>query len=146
MYRQVCIFMYVHVFVCMHVYECICIRACMYPCVYVHVCLYVPLLVPLYLLDNKHFWIELNWIWIDNLPRILQNFQIFFFVKVTKPIQVRSTIIRHCSGARHEIHVNMSMSQNWGGINPMPAASGNSGPVLVHYGMSTGIFNKRHHS
>ena len=56
MYRQVCIFMYV--FVCMHVYVCICTRACKYTCVYAHVCMYVSLLVPLYLLDNKHFWIE----------------------------------------------------------------------------------------
>ena len=58
MYRQVCIFMYV--FVCMHVYVCICTRACMYTCVYAHVCMYVSLLVPLYLLDNKHFWIEIE--------------------------------------------------------------------------------------
>ena len=56
MYRQVCIFMYV--FVCMHVCVCICTRACKYTCVYAHVCMYVSLLVPLYLLDNKHFWIE----------------------------------------------------------------------------------------
>ena len=63
MYKQVCIFMYV--FVCIHVYVCICTRACMYTCVYVHVCMYVSLLVPLYLLDNKHFWIELNWNWIE---------------------------------------------------------------------------------
>ena len=61
MYKQVCIFMYV--FVCMHVYVCICTRACMYTCVYVHVCMYVSLLVTLYSLDNKHFWIK---IWIES--------------------------------------------------------------------------------
>ena len=61
MYKQVCIFMYV--FVCMHVYVCICTHACMYTCVYVHVCMYVSLLVTLYLLDNKHFLIE---IWIKS--------------------------------------------------------------------------------
>ena len=101
--EKVCV--YIYVYICLYAY--ICTRMCtcllsirislacaraskltttnMYVCEYVHVCMCVSLPVPLYLLDNKHFWIEF---WIE-----LISPQYNFYLYELKPTwhQIKTT-------------------------------------------------------